>query len=289
MADPNELADYFHSLNDEELIRQCTTDLREDARALAEAEVRSRGLKLPESVEYAASDRESSASPSDYVDIAWLQDQAEAYLLKGYLEGFSIPSVVAGANVARAFGGAFGGTTLCVQKTFAKRAIEYVANYNNGDFQLDENASEGSGLQPNNSQPLRQAKGLKTYRVYSHPERAATMVVKVGFSWAALIFGPLWFLLNRMWINFLIFTSLVVGGNLYFRHFRPANQTELLLLVGMQILYIAAWFLFSKFANHLLCSDLENKGYSLKATVTAKNPAYARDEATRVSKNGGKA
>ena len=288
MTDPNELAAHFRSLTDEELIRQWTKGLREEARTLAEAEVRSRGLKLPETFEDAASSRENGDSPADYVDIACLQGQAEAYLLKGYLDSFGISSVIAGANVARAFGGAIGGTTLSVKKAYAKQALEFVANYNNGDFQLDESAGEDTDLQPDNSRSDNEVKGLKTYRVYSHPERTATVVVKVGFSWAAFFFGPLWFLLNRMWVNFFIFTSLVVGGELYFRHFNPTNQTEVLMLGGMQALYVAAWVLFSRFANNLLCSDLENKGYLLKATVTAENPAYARGEATNDSKRQAK-
>jgi hypothetical protein len=282
MTTPDELAAHFRSLTDEELIRQSTKALTEEARALAEAEARSRGLKFPETVGHAVPGRDNSGATGDYVDIANLQDQAEAHLLKAYLESSGIPSVATGADVARAFGGVFGGTRLCVQKSFAKQARELVANYNDGVFQLDENADEYLAFQSDNSLTEGQEKGLKTYRVYAHPKRAASIVVKVGFSWAALVFGPLWFLVNRMWINSLFFISLVLGGRLHFQHFQPTNQTEDLMLLGMQFLYITAWILFSKFANSLLCSDLENKGYVLKATVKAKNPAYAREKATQI-------
>lgn len=284
MTAPDELAAHFRSLTDEELIHQSAKALTDEARALAEAEARSRGLAVPVTVEYLPPGGDNRGSTGDYVDIANLQDQAEAHLLKAYLESCGIPAVTTGANVARAFGGVFGGTRLCVQKPFAEQARELVASYNDGVFELDENTGDHPCLQSNNSLAEPQEKGLKTYRVYVHPERAASIVVKVGFSWAALVFGPLWFLVNRMWINSLFFLSLVIGGRLHFQHFQPTNQTEDLMLLGMQFLYISAWILFSKFANSLLCSDLENKGYVLKATVTAKNPVYAREKATLISK-----
>jgi hypothetical protein len=122
---------------------------------------------------------------------------------------------------------------------------------------------------------------MKTYRVYSHPNKPVSTVVKVGFSWPAFILGPLWFLLNKMWLNFAIVTALVVGSRMYFSHINPTTEGEKLLLSGMYLLYLVAWFLIGKLANFLLCSDLEDEGYVLQTTVQAKNVAGARDEAEK--------
>ena len=122
---------------------------------------------------------------------------------------------------------------------------------------------------------------MKTFRVYSHPNKSGSVVVKVGFSWPAFILGPLWFLLNRMWLNFAIVTALAVGGNLYFSHFEPSTPGERLFFFGMYLLFLIAWFLIGKLANFLLCSDLQDQGYVLQATVQAKNVTGARDEAGR--------
>lgn len=124
---------------------------------------------------------------------------------------------------------------------------------------------------------------MKTYRVYSHPNRPVPMVVKVGFSWPAFIIGPLWFLVNKMWLNFAIVTAFIVSANLYFHHFKPSSQGEKLLDLGMALLALVGWFLIGKFANLLLCSDLEGRGYVLQATVKAKSTRTAREEFAKMS------
>ena len=60
---------------------------------------------------------------------------------------------------------------------------------------------------------------MRTYRIYSHPNRPVPMVVKVGFSWPAIIFGPLWFLFNKMWLTAAIVVGFVVGTRLFFDYF----------------------------------------------------------------------
>ena len=109
------------------------------------------------------------------------------------------------------------------------------------------------------------------------------MVVKVGFSWLAFIFCPWWFLLNGMWLNFLLVASFVISAWFYFEYQELTSQSDALLFIVMYLLYLMTWFLVGKFANALLCSDLKEKGYVLKVTVAAKNVSHAREEAAAIS------
>ena len=118
---------------------------------------------------------------------------------------------------------------------------------------------------------------MRTFRIYAHPKQPVPMAVKVGWSWPAFIFGPLWFLLNKMWLTAAIFVALVVGEKLFFDYFKPAPTGALFGLL-MALLAIVAWFLIGRFANSLLCSDLEDRGYVLRATTSAKDSRAARDE-----------
>ena len=275
----NKLAAHYSSLADEELLRQRTKELTPEARALADKELQSRGLPTSATNDQPvpaseATTQKHNPARTGFVDIAQLHDPAEAHLLRGYLESYGIPAVVIGADVARTFSSVFGGTRLSVPEPFAEQARHYVAHYNNSDSSLDECPEDDTDLQPD--------RGLKTYRVYAHPKRKTRIVVRTGFNWAALIFGPLWFLLNKMWVNALIYMALIGGNWLYFTHAHPVSPMDIQISNVMLILYPIGWILFSVFANSLLCSDLESRGYSLKATVRARNPAYAREEARKV-------
>ncbi len=119
--------------------------------------------------------------------------------------------------------------------------------------------------------------------VYAHAKRKTLVVVKTGYCWAALVFGPLWFLLNKMWANALIFIALIVGNSLYVAHAAPVDAMDVWIYDVMTLLYPIAWFLFSLFANRLLCADLESKGYVLHTTTMARSPAYARDAARKAT------
>lgn len=75
------------------------------------------------------------------------------------------------------------------------------------------------------------------------------MVVKVGFSWPAFIFGPLWFLLNRLWLTAAIVVALIVGERLVFENFKPASPGGAFFGLLMVLLALVAWFLIGKFAR----------------------------------------
>lgn len=283
--DLNELAGYYASLTDDELLRRSAKDLTAEARVLVDKELESRRLASAtareESVPEVTAVREEAGLTSvELIDVAQFYDPAEAYLLKGYLESFGIPATIIGADVARTFSGVVGGSRLSVPKPLVAQALERIEEYNESHASPEESANDGvpqGADQPSGGR-------LKTYRVYAHPGRSTPVVVRSGFNWAALIFGPLWFLVNRMWVNALIFVTLFVGNALYVPNTHPVSEMELRIDDVMVFLYPVVWLLFSALANTLLCSDLEGKGYVLRATVRARNPAYAREAALNVER-----
>lgn len=281
----NELADYYASLTDDELFRRSAKELTAEARALVDRELESRHLAsatVREEVlpEVDAAPEADALTSVELIDVAQFYDPAEAYLLKGYLESFGIPATVIGADVARTFSGVVGGNRLSVPKPFVVQAIERMAAYNESRASPEDSPDDGAAVAAD--QPI--GGQLKTYRVYAHPRRKTSVVVRSGFSWAALIFGPLWFLVNRMWVNGLIFVALVIGSTLYAIHADPVSVSEHYIDALLLLLHPVVWLLFSALANTLLCSDLEGKGYALRATVRARNPAYAREAALRAER-----
>lgn len=284
MHNQNDLLIHFHRLSDDELICQCASGkLGEPARSIAEAERLSRGLELPEAPPpMAGSD---GGYHGDLTSVARFLEPTEAHLLKAYLESCAIPAFVADANLVQAipfFGGA-SGTSLRVPAEFVPEALELIARFQQGGvLAADAVGDEASGENSSIPAPADDAR-LKTWRVYARPGQAAPIVVKIGFSWGAFIFGPLWFLVNYMWLNFAIVASLYLGGNLYFRSHRPETGMESLLFVGMYAFYIVLWIVIARFANSLLAGELEDRGYRLLATVRARNASYARDAAVKLS------
>ena len=285
-----DLAVHFRTLADEELLRQCSPAvLTDEALILARSEVLSRGLPLPMVPESIEPETTEGRYLGDFKIVARLLDPSEAHFLKHHLESCSIPAVVADANLVQVnpfLVGAVGGVSVRVPQAFMQEAVEIVAKFQGGEFALDEQAIK-SNAEFAEFQPNTDVRGLKTFRIYSRANNRAPIVVKVGFSWGAFIFGPLWLLVNQMWLNFLIVATFVVGANLYFHNNQPTTREEQILFLSMYVLSLFTWFLIGKFGNFLLSVDLESKGYKLVATVKAKNATYARgmfeDDASRKS------
>ena len=117
---------------------------------------------------------------------------------------------------------------------------------------------------------------MKTFRIYAHPDKPRPIAVKVGFCWPAFLIGPLWFLLNRMWVNSLLVLLFIVGG-----HFASARTDFAGALLAL--LYLITWLLIGLVANPLLASDLESNGYVLQTTVQASSISKATDRAVEVA------
>jgi hypothetical protein len=81
-----------------------------------------------------------------------------------------------------------------------------------------------------------------------------------------------------MWLTAAIVIALGVGEKLFFDNFKPASSSGALFGLLMFLLAIVAWFLIGKVANFLLCSDLEDRGYVLQSTFSAKSARAAREE-----------
>lgn len=115
---------------------------------------------------------------------------------------------------------------------------------------------------------------MKTFRIYVHPDKPRPIAVKVGFCWPAFLVGPLWFLLNRMWITFVLVVILANGAHL------AMARTD---FVGglMALLYVVACLLIGFVANPLLASDLVRDGYVHRATVQASSISKATDQAVQ--------
>jgi hypothetical protein len=160
---------------------------------------------------------------------------------------------------------------LRVPESTAGLAGELIERYKKGEDRLDESDADDAREHAGN---------LPTFRVYSHPHKAVPVVVKEGFSWPALIFGWLWFLLNGMWLNSILLGCIEIGAFFYFMSHSPSTPLDL----GVFVLYLAVRFLMSKLANTLLGLDLESKGYLRLVTVAARNPAYAREAAGRLER-----
>jgi Protein of unknown function (DUF2628) len=113
---------------------------------------------------------------------------------------------------------------------------------------------------------------MKTFRIYFHPDKPRPIAVKVGFCWPAVLIGPLWFLLNRMWVIFLLVLVFFVGA-----HFALARTD----FAGglLALLYFATWLTIGFIANPLLASDLISSGYAHRTTVHASSISRATDKA----------
>ena len=118
---------------------------------------------------------------------------------------------------------------------------------------------------------------MNTYRVMVHPEKAVPVVVKIGYCWPAFLIGPLWFVVNGMWLNFLLVTAFVVSSNFFFAG-RFGGGT----LYGfLGALNAIVWILIGAFANWLLTAELREQGYVQRGTVQASGMMKAGKLAQR--------
>lgn len=106
---------------------------------------------------------------------------------------------------------------------------------------------------------------MKTYRVMVHPQKPVPIVVKEGFCWPAFLIGPLWFLVNGMWLNFFLVTAFVAASNFFFAG-RLHGETLYGILAAVNLV---VWILIGALANWLLTTELQEQGYMQQGTVQA--------------------
>ena len=103
---------------------------------------------------------------------------------------------------------------------------------------------------------------MKKFRVFSHPDKGYE-VVKVGFSWFALIFGILWILANRLWLKAgLWFLAMIVLGIIdKVANNLPQNAATTIIYLFLSAAYFAVWLIPAFKGNNWKEQSLRKMGY----------------------------
>lgn len=210
----------------------------------------------------------------DFVVVTTCETPTEAHLLKETLVAAGLPAQVADANFVQAnpwMSSAVGGVRVLVPASLADEAKATLAAFNAGALQIDANhGSQEIGEQGGESSA---GPGLRIFQMYRHEARKPNLVaVKQGFSWAAFIIGPLWFLLNGMWLTFLLSISFTWCAPLVIRSFGNGSASVQLLVVGA---FFVGWVFTGVVANFLLGEELKRRGYSVGLLVRARSAGDA--------------
>lgn len=91
-----------------------------------------------------------------------------------------------------------------------------------------------------------------------HPSGKVAQV-KVGFSWPAFFLGPLWAIVKRLWLHFLILIMVAQALNFFMDHaLSQDNLPSALLSIAMSLSYpFACGF----YGNRWLLKTLLKRGY----------------------------
>ncbi|MGY4831229.1 DUF2628 domain-containing protein [Sphaerotilaceae bacterium SBD11-9] len=213
----------------------------------------------------------------DFVPVAVCADPTEAHLLKETLAAAGILATVADASFAQAnpwMTSASGGVRVLVPTASVADAKETIASVRAGAFQL-ESAADGAG----DESPAASDPKANTYVLYSHDHRKPAIVaVKKGFSWPAFLVGPLWFLLNGMWMSFLLSASFIWGAPAVIRLLGASHPGEPAAhLPVVYSVFFAIWVFTGLVANFLLGEELKRKGYVAGPPVRARSTGEAID------------
>jgi hypothetical protein len=225
-----------------------------------------------------------------YITVAKCATSTEAHLLKETLAAAGLAAQVADDNFAQVMANAVGSVRVMVPACLAVEAKQTIAAFRAGEFQLDEQV-----VRPGQeSEETQAASGRrpKTYLVYSSSTRKpAVIVVKKGFSWPAFLIGPLWFLLNGMWVTFFISLGFTWLAPLAIQAVEnPANPDAAAIQFFLLGAYIVIWIFIGKVANFLLGEELRRKGYqpgppvhagSTWEAIDAHGPAHLRGQFSR--------
>ena len=135
------LEETFRELADEELLRRCKTgELTDFAQSIALAELRARGL-TPPAIPETPPQRDPDYQ-GDWILVARYLSYMEVHLLRSCLVAAGIPAEVADAQLVQTDAlliPAMRGASLRVPASRAAEALEVIAAYKRGEFQLDDN------------------------------------------------------------------------------------------------------------------------------------------------------
>lgn len=137
----NELTDHLQSLSDSELLRRASGGgLTEGAQRLAEQELASRGIALPDRP--ATREEVERAYEGDMTIVAKYLTPTEAHMLCSCLNAAGIPADAGDTNTVQAhslLSIAVGGARVRVPSAYETEALEVIAAFHRGEFSLDEN------------------------------------------------------------------------------------------------------------------------------------------------------
>jgi hypothetical protein len=109
---------------------------------------------------------------------------------------------------------------------------------------------------------------LPSYRILKH-DSSETRIIKIGFSWPALILNLIWLVANGLWLGATLVFVLIGGGLLLFGaavEESPIAAGAIGLLGGIGLLLFLGFR-----GNDWLASQLESRGYRHARTVEATN------------------
>ena len=96
-----------------------------------------------------------------------------------------------------------------------------------------------------------------------HPTRG-TVEIPLGFSWPALVLGPLWALVKRLWMVFLLLVLGLVAITIVQLYAETSlNVTLILISLALSAVYMYAC---GKYGNAWWRWTLEQRGYQVAAS-----------------------
>jgi hypothetical protein len=113
---------------------------------------------------------------------------------------------------------------------------------------------------------------MRTFDVFSHPEKDDE-AVKKGFSFPGFFFGAIWAFVQGLPGIGLLYILILIA--LWLPNAIAHSDGILWLIIVVNLLYIALPLVVGFNGNNWRRSKLTRKGYTLKKTVDAANPASA--------------
>ena len=121
-----------------------------------------------------------------------------------------------------------------------------------------------------------------TFRGFHHPILGYE-AVKVGFSWPALLLGPIWMSSKQLWglavLWLLIYIALAVMEA--FTYDSSDRSTQVILSVVLVSVYLTLWLVPGIKGNAWRAADLRRRGYRTIKKVQASTP----EEAVRMTES----
>jgi hypothetical protein len=91
-----------------------------------------------------------------------------------------------------------------------------------------------------------------------HPS-GKTAEIKLGFSWAACLLGPMWALVKKLWLHFFVLLIVIIPLNVLAEYAEHINNFSLNLISLLS--FIAYMYICGRYAGSWLHAALLKRGY----------------------------